>query len=51
MLLRGIGAWNEEWRLPSYILFEPPYIRHLLELGYADAMARRDTLAGFLGLK
>jgi NTE family protein len=48
MLLRGIGAWNSEWRLPSYILFEPPYIRHLLDLGYSDAMSRRDRLAAFL---
>ena len=50
MLLRGIGSWDSEWRLPSYLLFEPPYINQLLELGYADAMAEKQKLSDLLGL-
>ena len=32
----------------SYISFFPAYILRLLELGYEDARAQHDALAGFL---
>jgi NTE family protein len=40
---RGTGA-----NLTSYLLFERGFVRALLALGYADAMARRDEIDAFL---
>ena len=49
VLLRGLGAMNYGGRqLVSYLLFESGYTRALIELGYNDAMARRDQLGDFL---
>lgn len=48
MLLRGLGAWGRDWRLPSYVLFEPGFIGELIDLGYSDAMEREDDLRDFL---
>jgi NTE family protein len=50
-LLRGIGAMNRNGgALTSYLLFEQPYTRALIDLGYADTMARRGEVAAFLGI-
>lgn len=48
LLLRRLGVWGRDWRLPSYLLFEPGYCQALLELGYADTMARAAEIRGFL---
>jgi NTE family protein len=48
-LLRGVGAMNQNGgALTSYLLFEQTYTRALIELGYADTMARRDEVLQFL---
>lgn len=48
MLLRGVGGWGNGWRLPSYLLFEPPFCDALISLGYEDALARREEIQRFL---
>jgi NTE family protein len=53
-LLRGIGVSGKgsDTRgaaLASYLLFEQAYTRELVELGWADTMARRDEVTGFFG--
>lgn len=48
-LLRGLGG-NEASgaNLLSYLMFDRGYCRELLQLGYVDAIARRDEIAAFL---
>lgn len=47
--LRGIGALkNNGSSLLSYLLFEKSYCRELINLGYKDAMQRKDELLIFL---
>ena len=43
-----IGAGNEA-DLASYLLFDGPFCRRLIELGRADARARRSDLLAFFG--
>jgi len=40
---RGGGA-----SLASYLLFEAPYTRALIDMGFGDTMARRDEVMRFL---
>jgi NTE family protein len=49
LLLRGIGAMNRQGgALTSYLLFEQPYTRALIDLGYKDAMDRQEEVKAFL---
>lgn len=51
MLLSGIGAMNRSGgALTSYLLFEQPYTRALVDLGYADAMEQKNEVVAFLNL-
>ena len=50
-MLRGLGAMNRNGgALTSYLLFEQPYTKALIDLGYADTLARRDEVLRFLDL-
>lgn len=47
-LLRGIGATGHAGEdLLSYLAFEPIYVRRVMDLGYADTMARREEIRAF----
>lgn len=51
-LLRGVGAMDKNGSsLVSYLMFEKPYCRELIALGYHDAMQRKQELVKFLGLE
>jgi NTE family protein len=49
-LLKGIGALAREGRpLMSYLMFDAPYCKELMELGYQDGMAAREQVLRLLG--
>ena len=49
--LRGVGVdKNKGNNLLSYLLFEKPYCRELIALGYKDVMAQKEVIIKFLGL-
>lgn len=51
-LLRGVGATEKNSSsLISYLMFERPYCRELIALGYNDAMQRRSELIRFFDLE
>jgi NTE family protein len=50
ILLMGLGAMAKEGRpLMSYLMFDAPYCKELIALGYRDAMASRDQILHLLG--
>lgn len=51
MMLGGIGGMSRRsGTLTSYLLFEKPYTQALIDLGYADTMARSSEVGDFLDL-
>ena len=52
LLLKGVGALNKSGaNFVSYLLFEKGYCRELIDMGYRDAMARKEEVLNFLGYK
>lgn len=50
LFYRGIGAMRRDGSaLLSYVLFEEPFCRALIELGYQDTMPRRSEILQFIG--
>jgi NTE family protein len=48
VLLRAVGATRRNGsNLASYLLFEAPFCRDLIDLGYRDTMRRRAELGAF----
>lgn len=47
-LLRSLGGWGRDWRMASYLLFEAPYCRELMRLGYEDGRQQAESIRAFL---
>ena len=51
-VLRPTGALNRSGsNLASYLLFEEPFCRALIDLGYQDTVAREKEVREFFGLE
>ncbi|MDD1783741.1 patatin-like phospholipase family protein [Enterovibrio sp. ZSDZ35] len=50
MRILGISPIDDA-AITSYLLFEPKYINHLIDMGYQDAQNLRSDLIGFLGIE
>ena len=48
-LVKGLGPVEETAELISYLLFEPPYCRELIALGFEDAMRARGNIEALIG--
>lgn len=48
ILMKMVGAWHHDGRLESYLMFEPAYVGDLIDLGYADTIARAEEVRTFL---
>ncbi len=48
LLLRTLGGWGRDWRMASYLLFEPPHTAELIELGYRDTMNQAEQIRAFM---
>lgn len=52
LLLRGVGAMRRSGaNLVSYLLFDKGFCRALIELGYQDALKRKEEILALLGHK
>jgi len=51
LLMRLIGARDSGGILVSYLLSESKYTRALIELGYQDALQRREEIMSFIGIR
>ena len=49
-LIQGLGSTSDTGDLISYLLFEPPYLKALIDLGYADTMAQKLQVKEFFSL-
>ena len=50
-LTRGLGTKETRSNdMLSLVMFQPDYVRHLIELGQSDAAAKRDKIKEFLGV-
>jgi len=51
LLLRSIGITNDsESSIISYLLFEKRYCRHLIQLGFEDALEKETEIRRFIGV-